>query len=82
MRYLKGLAADCITMAAIIIILYAASALTSGMLTSIAEIEEITVKNLYKVITFKNLAVVLVPELAAVGGMASASRIAHDIMGA
>lgn len=82
MRYLKGLAADCITMAVIIIILFAASAITNGMVANLSGITEITCSNLSDVISFKNLAIILVPELVAIGAMASGSKIAHDIMGA
>ena len=82
MRYLKGLAADCITMAVIIIILYAASAITSGLIVDLTSISEINFDNLTDVITFSNLAIILVPELVAIGAMASGGKIAHDIMGA
>lgn len=82
MRYLKGLAADCITMAVIIIILYAASAITSGLVVDLTSISEINFSNLNNVITFGNLAIILVPELVAIGAMASGGKIAHDIMGA
>lgn len=82
MRYLKSLAADCITMAVIIIILFAASAITSGMVVNLSSITEITFDNLTDVITFGNLAIILVPELVAIGAMASGGKIAHDIMGA
>ena len=82
MRYLKGLAADCITMAVIIIILYAASAITSGLVVDLTSISEINFSNLNNVITFGNLAIILVPELVAIGAMASGGKIAQDIMGA
>ena len=82
MKYLKGLIADCITMAVIIIVLFAASALTNGMLSNLAGITEITVSNLRHILTIENVAIVVIPELAAVGAMASGSKIAHDILGA
>lgn len=82
MRYLKGLVADCITMAVIIVILFAATAVTNGMVVNYADVSEITVDNLSTVMNFKNIAIMLVPELVAVGAMASGSKVAHDIMGA
>lgn len=83
MRYLKGLIADCITMAVIIIILFAATAVTNGMINNLTSVgSEISFDNLTEVVSFSNLAIILVPELAAVGAMASGSKIAHDIMGA
>lgn len=69
-------------MAVIIIILFAASAITNGMVANLSGITEITCSNLSDVISFKNLAIILVPELVAIGAMASGSKIAHDIMGA
>ena len=69
-------------MAVIIIILYAASAITSGLIVDLTSISEINFDNLTDVITFSNLAIILVPELVAIGAMASGGKIAHDIMGA
>lgn len=82
-RYLKGLVADFITMAVIVIILLASNALTANMVSTLTTVgSEITVDNISDIITFQNLLIILVPELAAVGGMASGSKIAHEIMGA
>lgn len=82
MRYIKGLAADCITMAVIVVILIVSSALTNGLVSSFTSITEITCSDLTSVLTLKNVAIVLVPELVAVGAMASGSKVAHDVMGA
>lgn len=82
MRYLKGLVADCITMAVIIIILYAATAITNSIVVDYSGFTEVTVENLRSVFTFRNTAVMLVPQLVAVGAMATGSKVAHDIMGA
>ena len=65
-----------------LIILYAASAITSGLIVDLTSISEINFDNLTDVITFSNLAIILVPELVAIGAMASGGKIAHDIMGA
>lgn len=85
-KYVKAFAAECITMAVIIIILYAANAVTSGLVAnSFAE------SGLGNVITFDNIgnalaptraAYLLIPLFAAIGGMAGGSKIAHDVLGA
>lgn len=82
MRYLKGLAADCITMAVIVIVLAVASAVTNGLVANNLGEAEITCENLASILNFGSVAVCLVPELVAVGGMAAGNKIAHDIMGA
>lgn len=82
MKYLKGLIADCITMAVIIVILLAASALTSGMLTTLSDVTAITFGNVKNVVSFSNIVIIIVPQLVAIGAMASGGKVAHDVMGA
>lgn len=85
-RYLKSFAAECITMACILILIYAATSLTNGLLAnSLTESgigTTITFDNLGKVVSLSNAAQLLVPQLAAIGGMAGAGKLAHDILGA
>lgn len=82
MRYIKGLAADCITMAVIVVILLVSSALTNGLVSNFTSITKITCDNLTSVLTLSNIAIILVPELVAVGAMASGNKVAHDVLGA
>lgn len=80
-RYLKSLAADCLTMAVIIIVLYAASGITTGMTANMLSISSVTVSTIDSLLEIKNLTVILVPEVVAVGAMAGGGKIAHEIVG-
>ncbi len=82
MRYLKGFAADCITMAVYVVILLAASAVTNGLVQNYIEVSEITFENMETIIDWSTTAILLVPQLVAVGAMGGGGKVAHDIMGA
>ncbi len=81
-RYLKSFAADCITMAFILLALHAASALTSAMVVEFVGIETLEVSNIKEFLSIGNCSVFVIPQLAAVGAMGSVSKIAHDVAGA
>lgn len=94
-RYLKGLFADAITLAVIALILKVCAAFTSSM--SVTFINEIAkdVPNIAKYgivgnddnatlgnfMSLSRSLRLMLPQLAAVGTMAGASKVAHDVMG-
>lgn len=94
-RYLKGLFADAITLAVIALILKVCAAFTSSMSVTFINQMADDVPNIAKygltgnddnstLSSFMSLSRVLkllLPQLAAVGSMAGASKIAHDVMG-
>lgn len=82
-RYIKRLAADCITMAVMVVILSVVSALTATVVGDTLGNASMTIDNIgSEFVTWGNMAKILVPEITAVGGMAGAAKLAHDVVGA
>lgn len=81
-RYLKGIVADSITMAVMIVVLYACSSLTSSLLAeSYSKIGTLTFDNIQEVINWGNMLILIVPSLASIGAMIGANKIAKEIVG-
>lgn len=85
-RYLKKFAAECMTMACIAAILIAVQLVTQNlmqdMINSACGSTGLTVSNIDEVLTWGNLAILIAPQLVAVGGMGMGAKIANDIVGA
>lgn len=82
-RYLKSLAADAITMGVMIVILYLCSALTSSLLANVyTKIGTLTFDNVKEVVNWENMLYLIVPNLAAIGAMIGAGKVAKEIVGA
>lgn len=91
-RYLKKFAATCLTMALILVVLQALSALNGSIVAMALQgvtdpstgtvITELTAENASTVFSFSNIAVLLVPELAAVTLMSGCGKLSAEILGA
>ena len=85
-RYIKAFAAECITMAIIIVLIYAASTVSGGLmsnqLSTMGLGTTVTFDNMDSVIQLKNTAVLLIPQFVAVGGMAGGGKLTREILGA
>ena len=81
-RYIKRLAADCITMAVMVVIFSVVSSLTATVVGDTLGNTSMTIDNIgSEFVTWGNMAKILVPEITAVGGMAGAAKLAHDVIG-
>lgn len=84
-KYIKKFAAECITFAVIIVILYASTKVTNVLLENSEAVKNvgttITFGTVDEVVTFGNLAIILLPELVAIGAMLGAAKITNDIIG-
>lgn len=82
LRYLKSIAADAITMGVMMVILYLCSALTSSLLSKVyTSIGTLTFDNVKEVVNWENLLYLIVPNLAAIGAMIGANKVAKEIVG-
>lgn len=92
MKYLKCFAADCLQMAAIVIILYASSKLTgaltselysgAGSLVSVkGNVTTVDLTAFQNSLTFGKLHIFVLPQLAATGAVMGASKLVHDVIG-
>jgi membrane protein len=82
-KYLRSLLAELLTMAGMMIVLWAASRLQGGMVSmSLSGITNITSGNIREVLAWKNLIIICVPQLAAIGGMAGAGKLMREVTGA
>lgn len=84
-RYLKKLAAEALTFAVIVGILYASSLLQSNLLgTILGDVLNgaVSVDIIPEVFEWGNLACIIIIQLAAVGGMFKAGQLAKEIVGA
>lgn len=86
-RYLKGLLAEGLSFACIIGIILIANSMTGEILaTEFASLDisklNLNPEKLNDALQIKNFIVIIIPKLVVAGGMASGSKIAHDVMGA
>ena len=84
-RYLKKLAAEALTFAVIVGILYAASLLQVNLMEyALDDVIDgtVSVAAIPDIFKIENLAAILIIQLAAVGGMFKAGQLANDIVGA
>lgn len=87
-RYLKKFAAEALTFAMIAAILYAASYVTQGILADAlsgfeqgGKIVINSIDDIKKIISWSTIPEIILPQLAAVGGMMGAGKLANDILG-
>lgn len=85
-KFIKGLIADVITMGIMILVLYAASSLSSSMITNAyAGVEAngvaiITFSNLSTVLAWDKVVILIMPRLAAIGAIIGANKIAKEVL--
>lgn len=82
MRYLKGLFADALSFAVIIVIIYVANTIGNSVINVSDPTWWTVPENILANFTFSDAILYIIPKLAVAGGMASGSKIAHDIVGA
>ena len=80
-RYIKKFVAECCTMAGICVILTVVPLVTNSLAAVKLPVDTITATNLDKVITFGTLGPILIPQLVLAGGLATGSKLIHDVVG-
>lgn len=81
-RHIKSFAAECITMAMMILILTASEALVNLFYTLGDPLPNITFDSLGEIVSGNALVKTLLPQLAAIGGLMGAGRLSKEIVGA
>lgn len=80
-RYIKKFVAECCTMAGICVILTVVPLITNSLTAVNLPVETITAANLDQVITFGTFGTILIPQLVLAGGLATGSKLIHDVVG-
>lgn len=84
-RYLKGLLAEGLSFACIIGIILIANSITGALVSDSVDVVKslnVNPEKLGDALQFNTLISIIIPKLVVAGGMASGSKIAHDVMGA
>lgn len=84
-RYLKGLFAEAMTYGVILVIIGVANQVSGAWVMEAIDLSPGALDdpaNLIKCLSFSTILPMIIPKLAIAGSMASASKIAHDVMGA
>lgn len=80
-RYIKKFVAECCTMAGICVILTVVPLVTNSLTAVKLPVDTITAANLDQVITFGTFGTILIPQLVLAGGLATGSKLIHDVVG-
>ena len=80
-RYIKKFVAECCTMAGICVILTVVPLVTNSLTAVKLPVDTITAANLDQVITFSTFGTILIPQLVLAGGLATGSKLIHDVVG-
>ena len=82
-RYIKGMLADAMSFGVILIIIRIGNSFSAGLVNSaLGGTFSLAPATLNQNLGLETFIPVIIPKLVIVGGMASASKIAHDVMGA
>lgn len=82
MRYLKGLFAEALSFSVILVIIAAANGISATLVEDAVGNGWTDPTKIHSLLAFNTLIPLIVPKLVVAGGMASGSKIAHEIVGA
>lgn len=80
-RYLKKLASAAISVAVMVIVVMASNALSGRIMAEISPVTVVSFSTIPDIITFSNVVVLILPNLALVTATMGATKIADDILG-
>ena len=81
-KYLRSLLAEMLTMGAMMLVLWGASALQGQLVSMSMNVTVIDSTTIRDVLSVTNLIAICVPQLAAIGGMAGAGKLMREVTGA